>query len=737
MIIAELRLNMWPLRRLAIVSFCSLMLLLGLEILRYTDSCFSIVQIAVGLFYIFLVPGSLILRIINRTNWSVAESFALIVGLGILLQMVIGFALNETFLWLAWQGPITFLNIFIANIVIIIVLLVLNLYSHPSNSPVGRVFLSNGDLREIGFLSCLPIISSISALIMTGSRSNTLMIGFYLLVAIVIILIAVGRFFSEKVIPYAILMISVSLLFSTSLISEYITGFDIQIEYYFAQQTLFIGQWNSATYGDVNSLLSIGILSPIISTMTNLPTTLVLKVVYPIIYSVVPFVLFEIFYRQTNLKVAFYASIFFIGGFMFYAIMPYLAREEIGELMFVLLLLVWVKGHANRLEIAFLTISLGMGLIVSYYGLSYTFMVAAIVAVIILRYGHLFMKRVRKILHLASTQFDREGSEDDESNSNYRLTVGFVAIFAVFAFIWYGQFSGSSVFDTMIRFSSQILSNMWSGFFNVKTVEGLAIATQSLTPVREMTRDLYLMAQFALAVGILYVLLVPNRWRFRPEYLSMSVIFFVYAIAGLLIPYFSSSNTSRVFHTTLLVLAPFFAIGATCLIEWGILKLHKLIKGQPGAPNSLNAQVSMVMGTFLAVFLLLNTGLVGEIVGESSSSISLNSDSESPVFSSSEVVGASWASENSQGSTRILSDEYGSLLEKSYAYPRVFILGKADAVPSNGSLIFYRNPHVRDALQKEIIAFGVPAEQAGFGLRNYEESCIYHNMKSSVTILSI
>ena len=63
----------------------------------------------------------------------------------------------------------------------------------------------------------------------------------------------------------------------------------------------------------------------------------IFKVIYPILFSFVVLGLYSVFKKQTTNKIAFMSCFLFISVFMFFLEMPYLARQEIGELFVVLM----------------------------------------------------------------------------------------------------------------------------------------------------------------------------------------------------------------------------------------------------------------------------------------------------------------------------------------------------------------------------------------------------------------
>src|SRR5208337_1305537 len=99
--------------------------------------------------------------------------------------------------------------------------------------------------------------------------------------------------------------------------------------------------FNSAlgqTVAQYNSVLSTAIFAPILSKIGNLDIAWLFKVVYPVLYSLVPVALYQLFRKQTSDIVAFLSSFYFVTVLTFSMEMLSLPRQEIAELFLVLVL---------------------------------------------------------------------------------------------------------------------------------------------------------------------------------------------------------------------------------------------------------------------------------------------------------------------------------------------------------------------------------------------------------------
>lgn len=143
---------------------------------------------------------------------------------------------------------------------------------------------------------------------------------------------------ARQLTPFLIWIISLALIYSTTLIGDYLVGSDIHLEYYFAQQTLNSG-WDSAYPHAYNGALSVTLLAPAIAKIFHLDLYIVFKWIFPFIYSFVPVVLYFIYKKFLSTPQAFIACIFSIIVPTFFIEVTGIAREQIGELCMVLSIL--------------------------------------------------------------------------------------------------------------------------------------------------------------------------------------------------------------------------------------------------------------------------------------------------------------------------------------------------------------------------------------------------------------
>ena len=95
--------------------------------------------------------------------------------------------------------------------------------------------------------------------------------------------------------------------------------------------------------------MSVNILAPSYSLICGMTLTQVFKIIYPLLFAMVPLGLFEIFKKQINNKSAFLGAFLFMSISTFYYDMISLARQQTAELFLMLLLLVVLNNMHRRM----------------------------------------------------------------------------------------------------------------------------------------------------------------------------------------------------------------------------------------------------------------------------------------------------------------------------------------------------------------------------------------------------
>lgn len=610
--------------------------LMGLQI--------PILRQLIGFVYLAFIPGILILRALKLHNLSNIETLLYTVGLSIVTLMSVGLLMNVVCPLFGLFEPISMLPLTITISIVILMLCVLCYVRDKDFSNPSFIDVENTVAPPALFLCLIPFLTIFGTYLTNFYNNNIFLMFLIVVLALMVLLVAFDKFIPKNLYPLAIFIIAISLLFHRSLISMYLTGWDIQHEFYLSNLVITSSIWTPTIPFSTNAMLSIVILAPLFSNMCSMSPIWVFKIIYPLLFSLVPLGLYHVFRMQTNDKIAFLSCFFFMS--VFYIEMPTLARQQIAELFLVSLMLLMVNKNINRVKRTVLIIIFAFSLVVSHYGLAYIFMLSLIIVSI------LFFLNV----------WHRNQSNMMKST----ITPTFILLYITFAITWYMYVSSSSAFTTIVHIGDHIANSIFTDFLNTEAAQGIAIITaREISPLHAMVKYFHLIFQFFIAVGIFTLRSKREEFKFEKEYVAISYILFVICICGIVVPFFASSlNTTRLYQMTLIFLAPFCVFGGTTVFE-AMNKRVKISRTDNSMASSLK-----ILSVFFAIFLLFSTGFVFEIAKDYPESISLNNTIDYPHFNDWEVFGAKWWY-SVKGRDRMYADEHRRLVLCSFEWNQV------------------------------------------------------------------
>lgn len=617
-----LQLNDWGIKKfLAVVLAIQLAIwgLIGFEILFFE---LPILRQLVGFIYLTFIPGYLVLRVLKIHNLDSIESLLYAVGLSLASLMFIGFFMNTFYPLAGIQKPISLGSLILTLSAFILILCIL---CYKSNSSYEKTEIEISLSPAMLFLFLIPLLSVFGAYLVNYYDENKLLMFSIVLIALIPGLIAAKKI-DEKLYPLAIFVTSLFLLLHRTLISEYIWGWDIQLEYYFSRLVITNGYWDSSLYGSINGMLAIVMLAPIYSLICNLSLIWVFKIIYQVLFSFLPLSMYYIFQKRMDKTYAFFACFFFVSVDFYSSTLPQLARQQIAEIFLVLLIALILSQNLNTTSKPVLAIVFGLSLIVSHYGTAYLFMFIAI-AYLLLK-TVLSNKKLQEIVILER--------KDDP------LDTIFVFLYMTVILTWYWSIAGSKPFITFVNSTSIILTE----FANPSRSDAfMFLVRKTVSPLHDVTKILYYLSQLFVAIGILGSI----KSKRYDEFSLMSLIFFSLWVLSILTPYYGFDFT-RIYHISLIVLSFYFSKGYLLIFE--ALRSVKI--------RIVSTSLKAILSTFLLVFLLFNSGWVYEIAEDNPTSIAL-SKVDYPKFNNQEVSAAKWL-HSVKASTPIYADYYRWLL---------------------------------------------------------------------------
>ena len=651
-----------------------LVIILFLQSIVYATVFFDVpvVRQVVGFIYFTFVPGFVIIKLLKLDELDWVETVLFSVGLSIAFLMLGGLFINEICFLFGISQPLSLMPLMIILNSLILIGGVL-VYLRSENVRLLRAETLR--LSPLTLLvAVLPILSVVGATWVKTYESNLILL--FMIIAIAL-LFAVGiiskKFLPPKLYPLAVFVIAVSLLYHSSLISDYMVHFgsDVPGEVFAFKIVENNAHWGSinpysgdSSVGRTYAMLSVTILPLIYSSLLNLNFIWVFKIIYPVIFSLVPLGLYKVWSRFVNDKYAFVSAFFFMSYQIFYTEMLGLNKQMIGELFFVLLLLVILNKKMKPINKTTCFLIFSFSLVVSHYALSEIFLFLISFALISL----IMIKRVRA--------------------PSRSITISMVFLFFVIMFSWYIFTSSSTVFDSFVSFGEHVY-NQLDEFFNPASrgetvLRGLGMeAPPSVWNM--ISRAFAYLTQALIVVGFVGLVTKGKRIYLEMEYFVLNLLSVTLLVALVLVPGLANTlNMTRFYHILLFFLAPFCVLGAETVVN--------LI-----SKRKMEVKVSILLLVLLVPYFLFQTGFVYEVTKSESWSVSLSKYRMSALKSHVQfgytdaysVFGAQWLSNNvAVGHTQIYAD-FSSRVSELRSYGFVYVghvetLSNTTEVTANG-----------------------------------------------------
>lgn len=578
---------------LAMIGFLG-MDFIGLKIL--------ILRQSISFIYLIFIPGLLILKILKVQKSSAIETILYSVGLSLSFLMFTGLLMNTLYPLIGIAKPLSKEYLIITIILLISFLIFMCYIKERDFSAIHSFEIKDFPTNYVLFSLLIPFLSVFGAYSVLFYDNNILLLFLLVLISIIPIFVAFDKI-PSKIYPLLIFVIAISLLYHKTLSSMYIQGCDLHIEYYFASIVKLNSYWNPLILHNCNCVLTNVILAPIFSQISALSLTWIFKIIYPLLFSLVPVALYQVYREQTNDKIAFFASFFFMSFFVFYDIMALLsnAKQMMAEFFFVLLMLLMVNKHMSDIKRVILVIIFAFSLIVAHYGTSYIFIIMLIFVWVLIRLNDKFNIISRDIINVTKHNF--------------------ISLFIVVALAWYTYTAGSKPFESIVHIGDHIVNSIFTEFLN--PLEGGAvyyIATE-LPLSWEILRILNYISQFFILLGIFYIAIQKLKHKetllkFKNEYFFFSIACLVLLMSSMILPHSvgrGSMGLTRVYHLTLLFLAPFGIIGGLKIMSILANFINKSVHfGYTlSKPNAFK-----FLSVFFMLFLLFNSNFVSEIIQE-------------------------------------------------------------------------------------------------------------------------
>lgn len=604
----------------------------------------------VGFVYLMFVPGNVLVRMLGIRDLDVLKSTFFSVGLSNAFIILFGLLINFLYPVAGVNNPFSSTILLVSIIIAVEIMAVLKVTLIKDKSLTRTVIpikASKSYIVTILMSVTLPVLSVVGAFFVNIYDNNIVLMLMIAFVPIVFVVVCLQpRLIGNGLYVFALFMIALALLFHSSLITSYIYGGDVHMEYHLFEITQVNSRWfptvNSTDlgYNWLNAMLSITILPTSYSNILGIDGTWVFKVIVPTIFSFVAIGLYLMYKREFGSKVALLSVFFFMSNSVFFTddIIGNL-RQMMAELFYVSILLVLLDKQLENRNQTILSIVFGTALVFSHYATSYLFLFMIIGMWL---YGTLLKK------------------------SECKIKPSVIVSFSVIMFSWYIYISNSGPFRGLLETYNWVTGSFMNQFLvagsrGETVMAGLGVAGLS-TFWHLLGRSLFYLTEFLIIVGFIFLILKRKNSMVSNRYFSLIFLNMVVLAACLIVPSFANTlNMTRFYHLILFFLAPLFVIGG--------LEISQLIR----------RKVRIEIGTALILcilipFFLFQTGFVYQVAGDVNYSVPLNKDNmglipyvSQSVVSLYDVAGAKWVLKNvNYANTSVGSDLVSSRALNSY-----------------------------------------------------------------------
>ena len=518
--------------------------------------------------------------------------------------------------------------------------------------------------RAIVFTCCIVILLAVCGPLLlnrTGSNLATMLAIFT--ISLFPTIVDRGGISGDYI---AIYFCSLSMILTHSLVSSGITGGDIQLEFFWANRVIEQGSIDILSTHRYSTILSTQIILPILAMWGDISLTSTLKIVYPVIYSFVPILLYfsysQVFSRQTS----FFAALLTPFCFQFYVSMTNMPRQGFAEVFLLTALALLFSSDSIRMyRLRIYVVPLLFMMTLAHYGtpiLLYPLLwtsYAAFITITFLRPSGqeigelLFTEQVEKTEGAAQSDdeeilsfqidnsilLDEEGIATMEELQSRVIATNPVLNFrhlffgSLFVVFWHNLAGGGVIIDALQFIADKITSainerGIWGAIFSTQPTETV---TSRLQLFHEITKILYLILTALSVPAIISLLSKENLSRPERNALSLAIGSWILAALVFTVPHIALSiEFDRVYHWILMFLAPF-------TIQ-GLNQSFAMVSEKVGLISTLERTI---LPTTMCCYLLLSSGFVYQFT-EEDHRMALDSEVEWARFSDSEEAAAIW-----------------------------------------------------------------------------------------------
>lgn len=411
---------------------------------------------------------------------------------------------------------------------------------------------------------------------------NQTLVQIGILYSFVILLAIIGSSKNLGKIECAIIIfiISIALVFHNELAQPILGAGDSDKEFYVSNIVLAQENWPVDISQSKFSAITIVVFHPIMTILTPLSLEGMYRLVYPLLFSTVPSILYFVYRSSFNRQVSYWGALLIVFLYPFYTVFALNTRTGYVLLFVSLLLLFYFNTQTVSLAQRGLRIGLLFLISTTYYATGPIFIVVLGVA---------------KVAQIVDGYIG-----DKPTNLASKIPTLDLAILGVGTTAWLIYTTDSYTFDLVAGVLIGTIRSASESLFNVSSSSGGSAFTQEFSYTFQLVSYIYVLLTILILISL--VLLTYLRY-IRPADRQFSGAYYPIFVGGGLIfvaaflPT-SSVGIARLYTIGLIFLAPasFFAIYYTS--------------------EKLEVRLSWIIPILMTFILIINTGFVGIALGD-------------------------------------------------------------------------------------------------------------------------
>ncbi len=571
--------------------------------------------------------------------------------------MFVGLLVNELYQFLGYSRPLSIIPLTIAISAFTLTLFLISARNEISVNLKSKTNLGLNSRKSLSIYSMLFSLLIIAAVGSFYHHTLFISISCIMISLLCITSFSFNRFILENLFPFIIFFVSIAVVFQVILLSTYVLGWDINLEYQVFRLTQINGYWdpqnsplNSLITLNYNSMLSITLLPSVYSALMGAKDELVFKLLYPFIICLLPLGLYRMGEKQFGKSIGLLSAFFFIfTSVSFFGVEQLsLNRQIIGELFLFLSIFLLINNAISITKRRVLLVIFGAALAVSHYSLAFIYLPIITIFFIISKF--------------------KSGFNDDVLDPITLLLIYVVNL------SWYSITAIAPLMSLTYNFGF-IFERLVSGAaISSGTAASMYVAPSAFTAASIINLFLTAASYVFLVIGVFLILIKPKKIGISSQFRAISSIFVVLLVSCIVVPPLAATlNFTRYFGIALLFLSPAFVLGGQFLIGAvvkGSMKIKRTLKGGIHSKSKNEHFVFLLIAIFLGAYFLSQVGLVNRLVNGSVNNFYLTNfdrfidSNELPIAISlynayipeQDKLSASWLEQNRREPTPVYSD---------------------------------------------------------------------------------